>query len=567
MKRLITLCALVALFATPLAPLHAATVFTHLSALSAGTLIKGSGSAVYYYTKAGTRLSFPNEKTYFTWYTDFSNVATITDAELAEIKLAGNVTYRPGSRMIKVQSDPRTYVVDDGGTLRWVQTEQIATSLYGSDWAKKIDDLSDAFFGDYQTGVSVSSASGFNPTNVQASHPGIESTTPVVTTDDKGIVDTRAVTTGDTFTITLNQNASTGYAWTPTYDTSAIALVSSTTSQANTAVVGSSGTITFTFKALSAGQKDIVFAYARSWETNVAPIEKQTYRINIGAAPVVNATTAIVSDRTQAQANATITITASSTASPRPSSIEISVNALSIKTCSGASACTVAYGVPSVGLPTNFTFSALFTMQDGTTSTKYLVIPTVSEERSDAIAVIIARPIMRVSSMADITIRPSADLHAQEIAIYIDGSSPKKCSNGPSECKFVTSISGIVGSVHTVEAVVKTTGNLFYRSVQKTITLADNDAPSITLEAAKSSIYASETVDITLRANDDDGIQSTKILRNGSVLATCTGAAPCTVTAGPFNLAVGSTISFDGVATDLLGLTTTSTGLATVKIQ
>lgn len=513
---------------------------------------------MYYYTKAGTRLSFPNEKTYFTWYTDFSNITKITDAELAAIQLAGNVTYRPGSRMIKVQSDPRVYVVDDGGTLRWVQTEQIATSLYGSDWAKKIDDLSDAFFSDYQTGVSVSSASGFNPANVQASHPSIESTTPVVITDDKGIVDTRAVTVGDTFVITLNQMTSNGYVWTPTYDLSTFSLLSTTTSQAN---------VSFTFKTLVTGQKDIVFAYAKPSQTDVAPTERQTHRINIGAAPVVNATTAIVSDRTQAQANATITVTASSTASPRPSSIEISVNALSIKTCSGASACTVAYGVPSVGLPTNFTFSALFTMQDGTTSTKHLVIPTVSEERSDAIAVIIARPIMRVSSMADITIRPSADLHAQEIAIYIDGSSPKKCSNGPSECKFVTSISGSVGSVHTVEAVVKTTGNLFYRSVQKTITLADNDAPSIILEAAKSSIYASETVDVTLRANDDDGIQSTKILRNGSVLATCTGAAPCTVTAGPFNLAVGSIVSFDGVATDLLGLTTTSTGLATVEIQ
>ncbi len=557
MKRLIALCAAIAVFAAPIAPLRAAT-------LTAGTLIKGSGSAVYYYTEAGTRLSFPNEKTYFTWYADFSNITTITDAELAAITLAGNVTYRPGSRMIKIQSDPRVYAVDDGGTLRWVQTEQLATSLYGSDWAKKIDDLSDAFFSDYQTGLSITSSSDFNPTAVQAAHPSI-GTTAVVTTDDKGIVGTMSALTGETFTIALTENASTGYSWTPTYDASAFSLTSTSTSYPDTGLIGSPGTVTFQFKALSTGQKDIVFNYARPWETGVAPIERRTYRVTI-TDPVTATTNSIATDHATAQAGASIIITASSTVTP--TAIAINVGTIEIKSCANTNLCTATYAVPSSGADGTYTFTAIFTAQNGTTSTKSITVPIVAEQQMESIELSIARPIMRTTDEAEITVRPGPNVNARSITIYIDGVSRKICESSPAVCVFEDLISGSIGSVHTVEAVIRTPEDLFYRSLQKTITLSDNDAPSITIEASKSSMYATETVDLLLRANDDDGIQSTKILRNGNVLATCFGATPCSVTAGPFDgLAPGSTVSFDGSATDLLGLSVTSTGLATITIR
>jgi predicted secreted protein len=542
----------------PIVPLRAAT-------LSAGTLIKGSGPAVYYYTKAGTRLSFPNEKTYFTWYADFSNITTITDAELAAITLSGNVTYRPGARMIKIQSDPRVYAVDDGGTLRWVQTEQLATSLYGADWAKKIDDLSDAFFSDYQTGLSITSASDFSPSAVQTAHPSIETTATVVT-DDKGIVGTTSVLTGEIITIALTENASTGYSWTATYDMSALSLLSTSSSYPDTGLVGSPGTVTFRFKALSAGQEDIVFNYARPWETGVAPIERRTYRVTI-TDPITAAANSIATDHVTAQAGSSITIIASSTATPVPAMIAISVGTTEIKTCAQTNLCTTAYAIPSSGADGSYAFTAIFTAQNGTTSTKSVTVPIVAEQQMSSIELSIARPVMRTTDEAEITVRPGPDLNARSITIYIDGVSRKICESSPTVCVFEDPISGSIGSVHTVEAVIRTQEDLFYRSLQKTITLSDNDAPSITIEASKSSMYATETVELTLRANDDDGISSTKILRNGSLLATCSGPAACTVTAGPFSLPSGSTVSFDGVATDLLGLTATSTGLGMITIR
>lgn len=126
--------------------------------LSAGDLIKASGPAVYYYAADGKRYVFPNEKTYFSWYSDFSSVVTITDAELAAILIGGNVTIRPGTKLVKITTDPKTYAVSSRcGQLHWIESEAIAEALYGTDWNTRIVDVPDAFFVDYEVGSSLSS--------------------------------------------------------------------------------------------------------------------------------------------------------------------------------------------------------------------------------------------------------------------------------------------------------------------------------------------------------------------------------------------------------------------------
>jgi|GEM_PF-445573 len=134
------------LFILPLAT-QAATVLP--IAPGSGNLIKASGAAVYYLGADGKRYVFPNDKTYFSWYHDFSGVLTISDAELAAYAIGGNVTYHPGVRLVKITTDPRTYYVARHGTLRWVMNEETARGIYGNDWAKQIDDIPDAFFVNY----------------------------------------------------------------------------------------------------------------------------------------------------------------------------------------------------------------------------------------------------------------------------------------------------------------------------------------------------------------------------------------------------------------------------------
>lgn len=127
--------------------------------LAGGDLIKASGAAVYYYASDGTRYVFPNQKTYDSWYEGFSGVKTITDEELAAIPLSGkNVVYRPGTKLVKITTDPKVYAVEPGGVLRWVETADVAEDLWGSAWAKRVQDLPDAFFSNYTIGDSISSA-------------------------------------------------------------------------------------------------------------------------------------------------------------------------------------------------------------------------------------------------------------------------------------------------------------------------------------------------------------------------------------------------------------------------
>src|SRR5688572_3767681 len=81
------------------------------AAVPQGSLIKvacsnGAGAnhhcrAVYFYGHDGKRHAFPNEKVYFTWYSDFSGVRTISATEMASLQLGSNVVYRPGTKPVK----------------------------------------------------------------------------------------------------------------------------------------------------------------------------------------------------------------------------------------------------------------------------------------------------------------------------------------------------------------------------------------------------------------------------------------------------------------------------------
>jgi hypothetical protein len=134
-----------------------------LSPVAAGLLKSDDASAVYYLGANGKRYVFPTEKTYKTWYTDFSSVRTVSKTELATYPIGGNVTYRPGVKMVKIESAPQVYVVAKGGVLRWITSEAVARALYGEAWNTMIEDVPDAFFTNYTMGADVVSAGDFTP--------------------------------------------------------------------------------------------------------------------------------------------------------------------------------------------------------------------------------------------------------------------------------------------------------------------------------------------------------------------------------------------------------------------
>lgn len=121
------------------------------SAASNGDLIKKNGLAAVYYLANGKRYVFPNAATYFSWYPDFNGVKTITETELESYPLAqyGNVTVRPGTKLVKSPTNPLVYAVEPGGILRSIVSEANAKTLYGDNWNKRILDVLDEIFNGY----------------------------------------------------------------------------------------------------------------------------------------------------------------------------------------------------------------------------------------------------------------------------------------------------------------------------------------------------------------------------------------------------------------------------------
>jgi predicted secreted protein len=97
--------------------------------------------------------------------------------------------------------------------------------------------------------------------------------TRTVSCDERGVVtgvvrpDPLTVSVGETLAITLCANPSTGFSWNRVdFGNSGFQLVSHETAASATGLIGASGTETWTFKALRAGDADLVFWYLRAWE-------------------------------------------------------------------------------------------------------------------------------------------------------------------------------------------------------------------------------------------------------------------------------------------------------------
>lgn len=132
--------------------------------LPASGLVRGVSTRAVYLLQNGKRWAFPSERVYKSWYVDFSAVVVVSDASLATVPLAGNVTYRPGVRLVKLQTDPRVFAIGQYGVLRHIASETAARELYGDAWATLVDDILDVTFSNYLEGSDVVSSSDFDRT-------------------------------------------------------------------------------------------------------------------------------------------------------------------------------------------------------------------------------------------------------------------------------------------------------------------------------------------------------------------------------------------------------------------
>jgi len=120
-------------------------------------------TTVYYYSYDGKRHPFTNEKSYFSWFADYSTLDIVSNGFMAALPLGENVTYKPGYKMVKFPTDNRVFLVSRGAELRPVASEDVASLFYGAAWNQYIDDISDAFYGDYTVTDTVYGLEDYDP--------------------------------------------------------------------------------------------------------------------------------------------------------------------------------------------------------------------------------------------------------------------------------------------------------------------------------------------------------------------------------------------------------------------
>ncbi len=140
----------------PFAPTLAA------STVESGSYLKGPNFSDVYYVDLDQnghlqRHAFINEQIFFTWQNNFDRVITVSDSILASLPLSTLVLPKPNVVLVKIQSDARTYVVDNSQQLRWLTTEALATSLYGANWANYVIDLPPTIFPHFTRGLDLTS--------------------------------------------------------------------------------------------------------------------------------------------------------------------------------------------------------------------------------------------------------------------------------------------------------------------------------------------------------------------------------------------------------------------------
>lgn len=132
-----------------------------ISSVAYGDYIKSPSYSTVYYVDYSIdsltliRRPFNDAQTYLTYLSNFNNVMTVTDATLPTLSLGTPMIPKPGVVLVKIQSVNKVYAIDTAGQLRWVTTEALASSIYGSNWSNYVIDIPDTLYPSFKHGSDI----------------------------------------------------------------------------------------------------------------------------------------------------------------------------------------------------------------------------------------------------------------------------------------------------------------------------------------------------------------------------------------------------------------------------
>lgn len=125
--------------------------------LPTGTFMKGESWTTVYYVDGTTRRPFLDSQTFFTYASNFDAVIETADDYLANYTIGTPMLPKAGTVLVKVQSVNNVYALGEDGELRWITSESVAQSLYGSNWADYVIDVPVTAWGHFTIGTSIDS--------------------------------------------------------------------------------------------------------------------------------------------------------------------------------------------------------------------------------------------------------------------------------------------------------------------------------------------------------------------------------------------------------------------------
>jgi hypothetical protein len=139
-----------------------------ISVVTYGNYIKSPSYDTVYFVDYGTdgstliRRPFNDHQTFFTYEDNFSNLLVVTDATLPTLSLGVPMMPKPGVVLVKIQSVAKVYAIGTDGELRWVTSEGLAATLYGSNWSDYVIDIPDTLYPRFEHGADMESSDYVN---------------------------------------------------------------------------------------------------------------------------------------------------------------------------------------------------------------------------------------------------------------------------------------------------------------------------------------------------------------------------------------------------------------------
>lgn len=544
---------------------------TPAEAAGINTAIRGSSDTVYWYATNGKRYVFPDAQTYLSWFPNFTNVVRVSDYELTTIPLGGNVTYRPGARLVKIDSDPKVYAVSRYGVLRWVTGESLASQLYGYNWMNQVRDIPTSFFTNYTIGSAIWTSSDYtvsteynsvgNPSdNLGVSGSVLGTSTNggfTSTTYLTGGVTSRS-TSGNIETVTFTANV---YNPNTDYGNIRIELVDSSN---NSILRSCTGTNYCSVSVASSINTTRTFA-ARAYDQANRQVTASPIVVNYGGG-TTSANATMTADRTAITSGESVTLSFSiNNVSVSPSRIEIRDTRTNgvVRSCFSSTSCTVTIPVFStnniVGEVVQFSAIAYDSSNAAIASANAPLI-TIGTVVGTTGSVLVNADRTTVNGGESISFTANAQnvngpISNLTMRLYDErnGNLLNTCY-GTTTCQtWVTTTTGSQYTFRVYADVSNANGQTFSRGFSQTVLVnSSTTSGNVTVSADRTSVNTGESVLFTVNVSNLTGSVSGMTIRlyderNGNLVQTCNATTSCqawvATTGGSYTFRVYSDVS------------------------